>query len=63
MKKKTGRATKIATETEEHGARNKSSKEDLEFASPVSKEGAAKLLGVSCSTLDQWTAKYGIPHF
>jgi len=29
---------------------------------PLTKKEAAQVLGVSVDTLDQWTAKYGIPH-
>jgi hypothetical protein len=29
---------------------------------PVDKETAADILGIAADTLDQWTAKYGIPH-
>ena len=29
---------------------------------PVDKQTAAQILGVSVDTLDQWTARYGIPH-
>ena len=30
---------------------------------PVGKKTAAEILGVSVDTLDQWTARYSIPHF
>jgi hypothetical protein len=29
---------------------------------PVDKQTAARILGASVDTLDQWTARYGIPH-
>ena len=35
----------------------------LEVECPIGKQKAAKILGVSTDTLDQWTAKYGIPHY
>lgn len=37
--------------------------EVLEIECPIGKQKAAKILGVSTDTLDQWTAKYGIPHY
>ncbi len=37
--------------------------EVLEVECPIGKRKAAKILGVSTDTLDQWTAKYGIPHY
>ena len=35
----------------------------LEVECPIGKQEAAKILGVSTDTLDQWTAKLGIPHY
>jgi len=35
----------------------------LEVECPVEKKKAAGILGISTDTLDQWTAKYGIPHY
>ena len=36
--------------------------ERVSIECPVDKKTAAQILGVSADTLDQWTAKYGIPH-
>ncbi|MCD6404958.1 MAG: protein kinase [Planctomycetes bacterium] len=30
---------------------------------PIGKRDAAEILGISTDTLDQWTVKYGIPHY
>jgi hypothetical protein len=37
--------------------------EMLEVECPIGKKKAAKILGISTDTLDQWTTKYGIPHY
>jgi hypothetical protein len=34
----------------------------VDIECPVDKETAANILGISVDTLDQWTARYGIPH-
>ena len=36
--------------------------QDQSIECPVDKQTAAQILGVSVDTLDQWTARYGIPH-
>ncbi|KPK66370.1 MAG: hypothetical protein AMK73_00195 [Planctomycetes bacterium SM23_32] len=40
----------------------KTHKEVVAVECPVSKQLAAEILGISVDTLDQWTARYGIPH-
>ena len=30
---------------------------------PIDKGAAARILGISTDTLDQWTARYAIPHY
>ena len=37
--------------------------EVLEVECPIGKKKAARILGISTDTLDQWTARYGIPHY
>jgi hypothetical protein len=34
----------------------------VDIECPIGKADAARILGVSQDTLDQWTAEYGIPH-
>jgi len=30
---------------------------------PIDKDAAARILGISSDTLDEWTARYAIPHY
>jgi len=34
----------------------------VDIECPLTKTEAAEILGISTDTLDQWTAKYSIPH-
>lgn len=35
----------------------------VDIECPIGKTAAARILGISTDTLDQWTARYGIPHY
>lgn len=53
-----GRVVPGSIKTERYSAK----KEVVSIECPVGKRVAAAILGISEDTLDQWTAKYAIPH-
>ena len=65
MKNTTGRATltEIVAQEKADVDRQAVHVSALDVECPVDKKTAAKILGISTDTLDEWTVKYEIPHF
>ena len=63
MKNNTVPATAIAPGMETAETYQQVQMKRVDIECPIAKTAAARILGISTDTLDQWTARYGIPHF